>query len=71
MLDSNNLVYRPSFTIIGVGDFFAIQIRKGVLIAKKKFGKYMLIDNLDKIAESDDVWLGPKGLVLSMGSTVM
>jgi hypothetical protein len=45
-VETKNLEYRDKFTIIAVGEYYCLQLASEILILRKKFDKYMLMDNM-------------------------
>jgi hypothetical protein len=71
VVETKNLEYRDQFNIISVGDYFCLQLTSEVLVLRKKFDKYMLLDNLVEIMNGFEIKLSKKGLVVSIGEKLM
>lgn len=54
-----------------MGDYYCLQLAKEVLILKKKFDKYMLLDNMLEIMNGFHIRLCKKGLIASIGEKLI
>ena len=70
-VESTSLELRKEFCIKNVGDYYCLQMSSEILILKKKFEKYMLIDNMSEMLNDYKVKLGSKGIVVSIGSKLL
>ena len=61
----------PRLNVDGVGNYFLIQMPKEVLIMKKKFDKYMIMDNMMEKIQNFSIFLNRRGILASVGPTEM
>ena len=50
-----------------MGEYYCLQLALEVLIMKKKYDKYMLLDNMMEIMSEYKVKLNRKGIIVSIG----
>lgn len=46
VVETQSLQYKDTFQITSVGEYFCLKDHSEILVLKKRFGKYMLLDNM-------------------------
>lgn len=57
----------PRLNVNGVGNYFLVQMPMEVLVMKKKFDKYMIMDNMMEKIKNFKIFLNTRGIIASVG----
>ncbi len=67
----NSVVLTDDYEIVAFDNYYCILIKHEILILKKKFDRYLFIDNVMEKIGGNTLKLHPKGIVTSHSGTSM